>query len=204
MQQQSDEWFAARLGKVTASRVSDLMATTKSGYSTSLANYMAELICERLTGQREESYTNGAMQWGTEKEPQARASYEFLQNATVLECGFVDHHSIPMFGASPDGLIGDDGLVEIKCPNTATHIEFLLTGCVPSKYVLQMQTQMACAGRKWCDFVSFDPRLPDDMQMFVKRVLFDQLAVSDIQDATVKFLAELDHKISQLRNMVPF
>jgi putative phage-type endonuclease len=202
MEQHSDEWFAARLGKVTASRVADLMAVTKSGYSTSRANYMAELICERLTGQSEERYTNAAMQWGTDKEPQARASYEFLHDAIVVECGFVVHPSIAMFGASPDGLIGNDGLIEIKCPNTATHIDFMLGDSIPSKYVLQMQTQMACTGRKWCDFVSFDPRLPEDMQMFVKRILFDQQTVNDIQAATIKFLDDLDQRISQLRSRV--
>ena len=200
MDQRTEEWFAARLGKVTASRVADLMATTKSGYSTSRSNYMAELICERLTGRRAEGFTNAAMQWGTDVEPQARAAYEFITDAQVVEVGFIDHPKIAMFGASPDGLIGEDGLIEIKCPNTATHIEKLLGEMVPGKYITQMQVQMACTGREWCDFVSFDPRLPADLQMWVKRVRRDEAAIQNIEAETVKFLGELDAKVSSLRS----
>jgi len=105
MEQRSPEWFAARLGKVTASRIADVMATTKSGYGAGRANYMAELICERMTGKRQEGYTNAAMQWGTDQEPFARAAYEFLTDRTVSEVGFIDHPTIPMSGASPDGLV---------------------------------------------------------------------------------------------------
>ena len=199
MDQRTEEWFAARLGKVTASRVADLMATTKAGYSASRANYMAELICERLTGQQAERFSNAAMQWGTDVEPQARAAYEFITDASVQEVGLIDHPSIAMFGASPDGLIGADGLIEIKCPNTATHIETLLGEAVPGKYVIQMQVQMACTGRAWCDFVSFDPRLPADLQMWVKRVQRDDAAIQTIEAETVKFLGELDAKVSDLR-----
>lgn len=200
MDQRTDEWYAARLGKVTASRVADLMAQTKSGYSASRANYMAELICERLTGERAEKFSNSAMQWGTDTEPQARAAYSFMTDADVAECGFVDHPSIPMFGASPDGLVGADGLVEIKCPNPATHIETLMGEAVPAKYVTQMQVQMACTGREWCDFVSFDPRLPSDLQLFVKRVARSEEAITNIEAETVKFLAEIDAKIAALRS----
>jgi putative phage-type endonuclease len=197
MEQRSPEWFAARCGKVTASRVADLMAKTKSGYSTSRANYMAELICERLTGKPTEGYTNGAMQWGTDTEPQAKAAYVFMHDA-VAECAFAEHATIGSFGASPDGLVGDDGLVEIKCPNTATHLEFLLSKTIPGKYITQMQTQMACTGRKWCDFVSFDPRLPDSMQMWISRVNRDDAAISEIEKEVVTFLAEVEAKIAAL------
>ena len=158
MEQRSEEWFAARIGKVTASRVADVIAKTKTGYSTSRDNYMAQLICERMTGQKGESFTNAAMQWGTDQEPFARAAYELKMGVMVDETGLVDHPTIPMAGASPDGLVGEDGLVEIKCPNTATHIDTLLTQTVPAKYITQMQFQMACTGRQWCDFVSFDPK----------------------------------------------
>lgn len=199
MEQRSKEWFAARLGKVTASRVADLMATTKTGYGASRANYMAELICERLTGEQAERFSNAAMQWGTDVEPQARAAYEFITDAAVQEVGLVDHPSIEMFGASPDGLIGDLGLIEIKCPNTATHIETLLGEVVPGKYFIQMQVQMACTGRAWCDFVSFDPRLPADLQIWVARVQRDDFAIKNIEAETVKFLGELDAKVSALR-----
>lgn len=199
MDQHSPEWYAARLGKATASRVADLMAKTKSGYSASRANYMAELICERLTGQPAERFTNGAMQWGTDTEPQARAAYAFLGDLDVAEVGFVLHPTIADFGASPDGLVGDDGLVEIKCPNTATHIETLLSGGVPGKYLAQMQTQMACTGRAWCDFVSFDPRLPADLQLWVKRVPRDDEAIRAIEAEVQAFLSELDAKVEALR-----
>ena len=141
--QGSPEWFAARLGKVTASKVSDVVAKTKSGWGASRANYMAALIAERLTQTPADSFSNAAMQWGTEQEPLARVAYEFFTGRDVEQVGFVDHPSIPMTGASPDGLVGEDGLVEIKCPNTATHIDTLLDGKVPGKYVIQMQWQMA-------------------------------------------------------------
>ena len=200
MQQQSDEWFQARLGKVTASRTADVMAKTKSGYSASRGNYMAQLICERLTGQAPEQYSNAAMVWGTETEPQARASYEITTGATVFECGLFDHNKVPNFAASPDGLIGDAGLIEIKCPNTATHIETLLGESLEGKYNLQMQTQMACTGRMWCDFISFDPRLPVDMQLFIKRIHRDDALILEIETEVQKFLAELGTKIEALNS----
>jgi putative phage-type endonuclease len=196
IEQGSDEWFAARIGKVTASRVADVIAKTKTGFSTSRDNYMAQLVCERLTGQKGESFTNAAMQWGTETEPLARLSYEVAQNVLVDEVGFVPHPSIIMAGASPDGLVGDDGLLEIKCPNTATHIETLLSQTVPGKYNTQMQFQMACTGRSWCDFVSFDNRLPAELQLFVKRVPRDNMYIRLMEEEIVKFLNELDIKIA--------
>ena len=199
MEQRSNEWFNARLGKVTGSRVADLTAKTKTGYSASRANYMAELVVERLTGQQAERFTNAAMQWGTDVEPQARAAYEFLTDRPVVETGFVLHGSILDFGASPDGFVADDGLVEIKCPNTATHIETLLNETVPGKYVTQMQAQMACTGRGWCDFVSFDPRLPGDMQMWISRVQRDDAMIADMEREISAFLNELEAKVDGLR-----
>ena len=198
MDQGSDEWFAIRIGKVTASRVADIIAKTKSGYSTSRDNYMAQLVCERLTNQKGESFTNAAMQHGTETEPLARAAYEALKDVLVDEVGFVPHPSIKMAGASPDGLVGDDGLIEIKCPNTATHIDTLLSESVPTKYFTQMQFQMACTGREWCDFVSFDNRLPEELQLFVKRVPRDDVYIRLIEAEIVQFIAELDDKINKL------
>ena len=198
MDQGSDAWFAARIGKVTASRVADVLAKTKTGYSTSRDNYMAQLVCERLTKQKADGFTNSAMQWGTETEPLARLSYEVANNVLVDEVGFVPHPSIIMAGASPDGLVGDDGLLEIKCPNTATHIDTLLTQTVPNKYNTQMQFQMACTDREWCDFVSFDNRLPEELQLFVKRVPRDVMYIKLMEDEIVKFLNELDIKIAQL------
>jgi len=198
MDQGTDEWFAIRIGKVTASRVADVLAKTKSGYSASRDNYMAQLVCERLTGQKAEGFTNAAMQHGTETEPLARAAYEAIKDVLVDEVGFVPHPSIQMAGASPDGLVGDDGLLEIKCPNTATHIDTLLSETVPTKYYTQMQFQLACTGRKWCDFVSFDNRLPAELQLFVKRVPRDDVFIKQAEAEIVKFIAELDDKINKL------
>lgn len=197
--QGSPEWFAIRVGKVTASRVADVVAKTKTGWSASRANYMAQLIAERLTGDPAETFTNGAMQWGTDTEPQARRAYAFYTDATVTEVGFVRHPTIGNSGASPDGLVGDDGLVEIKCPNTATHLDTLLGQTVPAKYVTQIQWQIACTGRAWCDFVSFDPRLPEAMSLFVQRVPRDDAMIAELEAQVVEFLSELDAKMSALR-----
>ena len=201
MEQGTEEWFTIRIGKVTASRVADVIAKTKTGYSATRDNYMAQLVCERLTGQKGESFSNAAMQHGTDTEPLARAAYEALKDVLVDEVGFVPHPSIIMAGASPDGLVGDDGLLEIKCPNTATHIETLLSQSVPGKYNTQMQFQMACTGREWCDFVSFDNRLPNELQLFVKRVPRDNEFIKQMEDEVVKFLNELDIKIAQLMDL---
>ena len=201
MEQRTEEWFAARIGKVTASRVADVIAKTKSGYSASRDNYMAQLICERLTGQQGESFTNAAMTWGTETEPLARSAFEAYADVMVEEVGFVPHPSIEMSGASPDGLVGAEGMLEIKCPNTATHIDTLLTQTVPGKYITQMQWQMRCCERQWCEFVSFDPRLPQDLQLFVKRVEFDPEYVSMLEKEVIQFLAELDDKVNKLTNL---
>lgn len=198
MQQQSEEWFAARLGRATASRVADIMAKTKTGHSASRANYMADLIVERLTGERTEGFETAAMVWGRTTEPQARAAYEFHTDVEVVEEGFCLHPAIPDFGASPDGLVGDDGLLEIKCPNTAQHLEVLLTGTIPAKYITQMQAQMSCTGRVWCDFVSFDPRMPGEMQLFVQRVARDDAFIAEMEDAITDFLTELAQKLDAL------
>lgn len=192
------EWHQARLGKVTASRMGDLAAKTKSGWGASRATYMAQLIAERLTGVPGETYTNAAMQWGTEKEPEARSAYEFRFDKQVVEVGFVPHRVIDMSGASPDGYVGDNGLVEIKCPNTSTHIDTLLGGTVPSKYELQMQWQLACTDRSWVDFVSYDPRLPPSMQLFVYRVKRDDKKIFELEEMVKVFLAEVDIKVREL------
>lgn len=196
--QGSNEWMQLRLGKVTASKIADLTAKTKSGWGASRANYMAQLIVERLTGKPTESYTNVAMQWGTETEPQARAAYCFVTDNEVTEVAFVAHPTIPMTGASPDGLVNDDGMLEIKCPNTASHIETLLGEPVADKYIKQMQWQMACTGRKWCDFVSFDPRLPAELQLKIIRVERDDALIASLESEVSVFLAEVSDKIKKL------
>lgn len=199
--QGSDEWKALRLGKVTASRVADIVAKTKSGYSTSRANYAAQLIAERLTGTPAETLTNAAMQHGTETEPEARAAYEFYQGVTVEEVAFIPHPQIDQAGCSPDGLVGGDGLVEIKCPNTATHLDTLIGQTVPAKYETQMQFQMACTGRNYCDFVSYDPRMPENMRLFIKRVPRDDKRIKELESEIASFLLELAVKLSQLNSL---
>lgn len=197
--QGTPEWFAARAGKVTASRVADVIAKTKTGPSASRANYLAELLCERLTGLCEPGFTSAPMQWGKDQEPFARQAYEFRKGVEVYEVGFVDHLEIAMSGASPDGYVGEDGLIEIKCPNTATHLDTLLNGGVPGKYVTQIQWQLACTGRAWCDFVSFDPRLPAELQLHIERVPRDVSMILDLEGEVTGFLRELDAKVAQLR-----
>lgn len=198
-EQGTAEWMAQRCGRVTASRVADVIARTKSGYGASRANYMAELIAERLTGVKSEGYVNGAMQHGIDTEPQARFAYEFHCDVSVVQVGFIEHPRIGMTGASPDGLVGDDGLVEIKCPSIATHIDTLLTGAIAEKYITQMQWQMACTGRAWCDFVSFDNRMPESMSIFIQRVARDDARIKQLEAEVSTFLAELNCKVNELR-----
>ena len=196
--QGSDEWKEYRLGKVTASRLSDVLATTKNGYSASRANYMAELICERLTGAAAEHFVSKEMQWGTEHEEEARVAYEEKTGEIVQQVGFIDHPTIPMCGASPDGFVSTDGGVEIKCPNTATHISTLLSGKADSRYYAQMQWNMECSGRRWWDFVSYDPRMPGRLRLFVARVPYDAHFISKACIEVGKFLDELADKVSSL------
>lgn len=200
-EQGSPEWHALRCGKVTASRIADMMAKTKTGWGASRANYKAQLVAERLTGIVAEGYTNAAMEWGKEKEAEARAAYGFSITHPVEVIDFVTHPEIAMSGASPDALVSWDGLVEIKCPNTATHIETLLGGTVPGKYVMQMQWQMACTRRAWCDFTSFDPRMPEDMRLFVRRLARDDGQIAEITKEVRAFLAEIDATVAQLTKM---
>lgn len=196
--QGSDEWLAVRIGRITASRMADLSAKTKSGWGASRANYAAELLCERLTGCAAQRFTNAAMVHGVEQEPFARQAYAERHGVDVYEVGFIAHPEIERAGASPDGYVGDGGLVEFKCPNTATHIDTLLRGVVPDRYVLQMQFQMACAGRDWCDFVSFDPRCPEHLRLFVKRVPRDGSLILTLEHETAAFDAEIEAQIVAL------
>lgn len=191
MPQRDPEWYAIRCGKITASRIADIMAVTKSGPSSSRKNYLAVIVAERLTGVPAESYTSAAMQWGIEMEAMARDAYRIFKSADVQEVDFVVHPSMAYAGASPDGLVGSDGLIEIKCPNTSTHIEHLITRNIPQKYVYQMQFQMACTSRAWCDFVSFDPRLPERLSFSCVRVDRDDAMIETIESAVRKFDREV-------------
>lgn len=198
--QRTEGWFQDRLGRVTASSIFKVMARTKSGYGADRANYMAQLICERLTGEQTETFVNGAMMRGTELEPQARVMYEIVTGNAVVETGFHPHPTIEMSGASPDGLVKETGLVEIKVPNSATHIATLRGDTIPDKYVKQMQWQMACTGRAWCDFASFDPRLPDEMQLFVQRLNRDDALIAEMEAEVSAFLAEVSAAVDDLKS----
>lgn len=196
IEQGSQEWLALRAGKVTASKVSDVMsAITTAGYR----NYLADLVVERLTGNKTESFTNAAMQWGVDQEPLARAEYEVKTGNFVDQIAFVEHPTIVDFGCSPDGLVGDDGLIEIKCPNTATHIDYVMQDKVPTKYIPQIQCQLAVTGRKWCDFVSFDPRLPDGLQILIVRLERDDEYIEKLEAQVVKFLDEVNSAVNGLK-----
>jgi len=196
--QGTDAWKLIRSGKVTASRIADIMAQTKSGYGASRANYEAELISERLTGFPVETYQSTAMLHGIETEPQARTAYEFRFDTEVAEIGFVHHPTIKYFGCSPDGLIAESGLIEIKSPNTATHIKTLLGAKIPDNYIKQMMAQMACTGRQWCDWVSYDPRMPENMCLFVDRIERDDELIAELEKEVQRFLDEVAGKVSKL------
>ena len=199
IEQGTVEWHLQRLGKVTASRVADVLSKGRSGESAGRKNYRTELVVQRLTGAPGESFTNAAMEWGTANEPLARVAYEAEMGVFVNQVAFIDHPSIVHFGCSPDGLVGDEGLIEIKCPNSSTHIEYLTDDKPPAKYIPQMQCQMAVTGRKWCDFVSFDPRLPNDLQLFVVRLERDEEYIKAMEAEVEKFLSEVDEMFTKLK-----
>jgi putative phage-type endonuclease len=199
--QRTESWFGERLGKVTASRVADVLAKTKSGPSASRANYAAELVAERLTGRRAEGFTSAAMQRGTDLEPLARDAYSFISGHTVIETGFVVHPAIAMTGASPDGLIGDDGLVEIKCCGAARHIAVLKGDPAEDRYVKQMLWQMACTGRQWCDLAYYNPDLPVELQLKVIRIDRDDAAIAAMEAEISAFLAEVAADVAYLQNL---
>lgn len=202
-QQGTLEWKLERVGKFSASRMSDLLATTKSGPAASRKNYLAELLVERMTGEPTEGFTTAAMQWGIDKEPEARALYELSTGLAVEQVGFILHPAMPFAGASPDGLVGADGGLEIKCPNTATHIETLRTGRVPEKYLLQMQWGMACTGRQWWDFVSYDPRMKDvRLQIWGTRIQRDDQTIAWMESEVAKAEAELCALLAELESKV--
>lgn len=199
MEQRSEEWFQARLGKVTASRVADVLAKIKSGESASRRNYKIQLVSERLTGEKQETYINQAMQDGIDREFYARERY-VQQHGEVEEVGFIQHPTLEA-GASPDGLVGDDGIIEIKCPLGTTHTETLMTQEVPNKYIPQIQFQLLCTGRKWCDFVSYNPMFPEHLQLFVKRVESDPVYQKELEKEVEQFLGEVTDVINKLKEI---
>jgi putative phage-type endonuclease len=198
IEQGSDSWHALRCGKATASRIADIVRRTKSGESMMRARYLGELVAERLTGAQAPGFKSADMQWGNDTEDQARAAYAFYYDADLTSVPFVDHPTIAMAGASPDRIVGIDGLLEIKCPASHTHIASLLGAPIDPDYLTQMQWQMACTGRAWCDWCSFDPRMPEDMRLIVKRIPRDPERIDELEAAVRKFLAEVDATVAKL------
>jgi putative phage-type endonuclease len=199
VEQGTAEWHELRRGKVTASRVADILAKTKTGTSASRQNYLIELALQRTTKTIEPSYTNAAMEWGTATEPQARVAYEVASNNFVDQVAFIDHPTIKGFGCSPDGIVGE-GLIEIKCPNSATHWEYYKAKKPPKKYFIQMQAQMACTGAKWCDFVSFDPRMPERSQLLIVNVPRDSEFIVYMEAEIKQFLNEVETEVKLMEN----
>lgn len=198
--QGSPEWHAYRCGRVTASRVKDVVSKTAKGeWGAKRRDYAAELICERLTGVKAAGYTDALMQWGIDTEPQAREVYALVHDVEVTQVGTVEHPTLAWSCASPDGLVGTDGLVEIKCPKTATHLDTLQDEKIPGEYLKQMMWQMACTGRAWCDYVSFDPRLPGEMQLYVQRVHRDEKVIAELTGHIVTFLDEVADTVAKLQ-----
>ena len=197
--QRTEAWFSDRLGKVTASRIADMRKRTQKGWAASRKEYMADLIAERLSGEHIPGGTGAARRWGQEIEPEAKRAYEFYRDAEIVDVGFVPHSVIADAGTSPDGLVGEDGLVEFKCPTVLTHLETLETDEIAPEYIQQMQWQMACTGRSWCDFASYDPRYPEDLKLYVQRVKRDDDLISEIEKDVREFLEELATRVEKLR-----
>jgi len=202
MKQQTTEWFAARLGKATGSRISDIVAKTKTGYAASREDYMFQLVVERLTGVNTVSFSSKEMQWGVEQEEYARAAYEAHMGVLVEQVGSIDHPRIAMSSASPDGLVGDDGMIEVKCPMTKNHLNMFLGQSIAKVYKDQMMWQMAVTGRKWVDYVSFDPRCPAGLQLFIQTVERDDKYIAELETEVIKFLAEVGVKEKDLRRIL--
>ena len=201
-EQRTEEWFAQRLGKVTASGLYKVMSKTQTGYGADRGHYLTQLVLERITGTRADGYTDSKMQWGIDQEANARAAYEAHRGVFVTEVGFIPHPTIEMAGASPDGLV-EDGMVEIKCPESKTALEcWLAKNPVSSKYFAQMQWQMRCADRPWCDYVVFDPRMPPKAQLLVVRVNRDDRWLEEAETEVRKFLTEVDEKVQALKSII--
>jgi hypothetical protein len=201
IEQGTTAWKMERLGHITASRIADVLATVKTGEAKGREKYRWEIVTQRITNEITEGYTNEAMAWGTATEPQARVMYAIKNTTLVEQVGFVKHPTLQWVGASPDGLVDEDGLIEIKCPNTDTHLQTILGDKAPSKYVPQMQMQMWVTGREWCDFVSYDPRLPDDLSYFCKRVKRDNSFIAKMEVEVKQFLDEVANTLTVLKGI---
>lgn len=198
MEQGTQEWRDARCGKVTASHIADVMARTQKGWGAARKHYMDKLVAERITGRPMPQKSVASLDRRLEMEPDARVAYEFYSDNTVDEVGFIEHPTIPNAGASPDGLIGDDGGLEIKCCDSAQHLEMLTTGVIDSGYLLQCHFGMACTGREWWDFASYDPLMPEELKLYVQRIPRDEAKIGEIEAAVIQFLSEVDLRVEQV------
>lgn len=199
VEQGTDAWFAMRLGKVTASRVADVMAKTKTGVAASRQNYLIELALQRVTGVFEQGFTTQAMQDGIDREAQARVLYEVTTGEFVDQAPFVDHPTIEGFGASPDGLVNTNGLCEIKCRGNSGHWEVIKTKEIPKKYWIQQQAQLACTGREWNDYVGYNPNFPDKSKLYVQRVYRDEAFIADMEAQIKQFLIEVEEEVKLMK-----
>ncbi|WP_273722008.1 lambda exonuclease family protein [Bartonella sp. ML71XJBT] len=202
MEQRTAEWFQARLGKVTASNVYNVLNKTAKGTPTSkYEEYKIKLMTERLTEEISQSYITPAMQWGIEHEEDALREYAFIYDTEVTRCGFIQHPTIQMAGASPDGFVGEDGLVEIKCPQSLNHLRFFIDDTIKPEYIAQMQFQMACTGRKWCHFMSYNPHFvgrSSHLRMKIKRINRDEEHIEAINKAVEIFLEEIEQEMQKI------
>jgi putative phage-type endonuclease len=204
MEQRSKEWFEARQGKLSASSMADAMSYTAKGASTAKRiDLLKRLAWERINKVSFEIFVNNAMKWGVEYEDEARLEYEAATGNFVMETGFLDHPKLPMLGASPDGLIGNDGLVELKCPTQATHADYIIEGVVPEQYKAQMTLQLMCTGRVWCDFVSYDPRNIPQFRLFIRRFIPDKEYVKLVTDEAIKFNKECNELVDKILASTP-
>ena len=198
LEQGTDEWKMARLGHVSASNLDAVMAKVKTGESKTRLDYKIRVATEQITNAIQDSYSNQYMEWGIEQEPFARMAYEACTESFVEKTGFWKHPDIKWFGCSPDGLVGDDGLIEIKCPKSTTHVKYLLDNKLPEDYYWQVHGQMLVTGRKWVDFISFDPRMPEHKQLFIIRVDRDEEIMAQLKVAVIGFLSEVDEMIQKI------
>lgn len=198
--QGSAAWLQGRLGKITASRMEDVIKRLKSGAeSAARRDYKLDLIAERLSGRSEDHYVSPEMEWGIDNEQYARAAYEIGCDVMVDQVGFVLHPTMNFSGGSPDGIVGKDGLIEIKCGKTTTHLKWMQAGIVPEEHQAQIQWNLCCTGRQWADFISFDPRLPEGLRIFVVRMLRDDKRIAEMEEEVVRFNDEIEFALKGLR-----
>lgn len=197
--QHTQGWWDDRLRKVTASRIGDVTRRLKrGGWGADRDNYLREKVAEWITGKNRDRKKVASLDYRLELEPDARAEYEFQNDCEVVTVGFIDHPRIPNAGASPDGLVGAEGGVEIKCLDSQGHIDLILAGGIDEDYILQCHFGMACTGRQWWDFVAYCPEMPQEGRLWVQRVERDEAKIAEIESDVIEFLAEVDRKVAQV------